>query len=197
MSSPRIPPNRCLISARTNTQSNPNPRQAGETAGTVAALTTPPVLRLPPDNAQGTAPVFEGTEHSDEFKLRVDVQLVMVDAVVRDRNGRPMDNLQREDFRVFEDGTEQPITSFSQDKLPLAVALVVDRSGSIGFVMRQLRRTAYQTLSQLKPDDQVALFAFADQALRLEDLTTDRQRIAQPDFHHRSSRGYEYQRCSL
>ncbi len=104
--------------------------------------------------------------------------MVMVDAVVRDRNGRPIDNLQREDFRVFEDGTEQPITSFSQDKLPLAVALVVDRSGSIGFVMRQLRRAAYQTLSQLKPDDQVALFAFADQALRLEDLTTDRQRIA-------------------
>jgi len=156
----------------------PESPQAGETAGTVAALTTPSVLRLPSDHVQGTAPVFEGTEHSDEFKLRVDVRLVMVDAVVRDRNGRPIDNLQREDFRVFEDGTEQPISSFSQDKLPLAVALVVDRSGSIGFVMRQLRRAAYQTLSQLKPDDQVALFAFADQALRLEDLTTDRQRIA-------------------
>jgi VWFA-related protein len=89
-----------------------------------------------------------------------------------------MDALRREDFRVFEDGTERPITSFSQDKLPLAVALVVDQSGSVGFVMRQLRRAAYQTLSQLKPDDQVALFAFADQAQRLEGLTTDRQRIA-------------------
>jgi Ca-activated chloride channel homolog len=148
------------------------------TAGTVAALTTPPVLRLPPDDAQRTAPVFEGTDHPDQFKLTVDVQMVMVDAVVRDRTGRPMDDLRREDFRVFEDGTERPITSFSQDKLPLAVALVLDRSGSVGLVMRQLRRTAYQTLSQLKPDDQVALFAFADQAQRLEDLTTDRQRIA-------------------
>jgi VWFA-related protein len=89
-----------------------------------------------------------------------------------------MDDLRREDFRVFEDGTERPITSFSQDKLPLAVALVLDRSGSVGLLMRQLRRSAYQTLSQLKPDDQVALFAFADEAQRLEDLTTDRQRIA-------------------
>ena len=106
--------------------------EATETTGTIAALTTPPVPRLPPDEAQRTAPVFEGTDHADEFKLTVDVQLVMVDAVVRDRTGRPMDDLRREDFRVFEDGTERPITSFSQDKLPLAVALVLDRSGSVG-----------------------------------------------------------------
>src|SRR4029453_9418426 len=100
----------------------------------------PPVLRLPPDDAQQTAPVFEGIDRADEFKMTVNVQLVMVDAVVRDRTGRPMDALRREDFRVFEDGTERPITSFSQDKLPLAVALVVDRSGRVGLVFCQLRR---------------------------------------------------------
>jgi VWFA-related protein len=151
--------------------------EAAETTGTVATMATPPVLRLPPD-APRTAPVFEGTDRLDEFKLTVDVQLVMVDAVVRDRTGRPMDNLRQEDFRIFEDGTEQPITSFSRDKSPLAVALVLDQSGSVSFVIRQLQRAAYQTLSQLKPGDQVALFAFADRAQRLEDLTTDRQRIA-------------------
>jgi VWFA-related protein len=155
----------------------PKSSEATGATETVATLTTPRVLRLPAD-AQRTTPVFGGPDHTDEFKLIVDVQLVMVDAVVRDRTGRPMDALRQEDFRVFEDGTERPITSFSQDKLPLAVALVVDRSGSVGFVMRQLRHAAYQTLSQLKPDDQVALFAFADRAQRLEDLTADRQRIA-------------------
>jgi Ca-activated chloride channel homolog len=150
---------------------------ATNTTGAVAAATNPRMPRLPGDT-QRTAPVFEGTDQPDEFKLKVDVQLVMVDAVVRERTGRTMDNLQREDFRIFENGIEQLITSFSRDKLPLAVALVVDRSGSVALSMRQLRRAAYETLSQLKPDDRVALFAFTDQVEKLEDLTADRQRIA-------------------
>jgi VWFA-related protein len=103
---------------------------------------------------------------------------VMVDAMVRDRAGRPMDNLKQEDFRISEDGVEQKITSFSRDQLPLAVALVVDRSGSVAPFMNELRHAAYQALSQLKQGDQVALFAFAADVQRLEDLTPDRQRIA-------------------
>jgi len=112
------------------------------------------------------------------FKLRVDVNTVLVDAVVRDRNGRPMDKLSREDFRIFENGAEQPIRSFSLDELPLAIAIVVDRSGSVARFMGELRDAAIDTLSHLKEGDQVALFSFAGTVERLEDLTTDRRRIA-------------------
>jgi Ca-activated chloride channel family protein len=112
------------------------------------------------------------------YMLKVDVGLVLVEATVRDEHGRVIDNLKRENFRLFEDGVEQQISHFSRDELPLAVALVVDRSGSMGPVLRQLRDAAYDTLSQLKPNDQVALFAFASTSKRLEDLTTDRQRIS-------------------
>jgi VWFA-related protein len=110
--------------------------------------------------------------------LKVDVSLVVVEATVRDEHGRVIDHLKRENFRLREDGVEQQISHFSRDELPLAVALVVDRSGSMGPVLRQLRDAAYDTLSQLKPGDQVALFAFASTSKRLEDLTPDRQRIA-------------------
>ena len=102
----------------------------------------------------------------------------MLEAYVRDTRGRPLDNLTREDFRLFEDGVEQQIRHFSRDQLPLAVALVVDRSGSVAPYMPELRHAAYQTLSQLKPGDQVCLFAFASEVERLENLTTDRGRIA-------------------
>ena len=112
------------------------------------------------------------------YKFKMNVELVVVDATVRDRSGAIVDKLKREDFHLFEDNVEQQITHFSRDELPLAVALVVDRSGSMGPVVDALRRAAYDTLSQLKPQDQVALFAFARTAERLEDLTTDRQRIA-------------------
>jgi len=108
----------------------------------------------------------------------VDVNLVVVEATVRDERGQVVDNLKRENFRIYEDGVEQQIVQFSRDELPLAVALVLDRSGSMGPVLRQVRDAAYDTLSQLKPNDEVALFAFASSSKRLEDLTTDRQRIA-------------------
>ena len=104
--------------------------------------------------------------------------MVLVEATVRDDKGRIADDLKREDFRVFEDGVEQQIIYFSRDELPLAVALVVDGSSSISPVLRELHHAAYDTLSQLKPEDQVALYAFAAHPERLVDLTTDRKSIA-------------------
>ncbi|HEV8132076.1 MAG TPA: VWA domain-containing protein [Acidobacteriota bacterium] len=112
------------------------------------------------------------------FKLSVKVQLALVDAVVRDRLGHAMENLRKEDFRLFEDGTEQQIQEYSRDEYPLAVALVIDRSGSVAPFINEIRAAAYSALMQLKSGDQVCLFTFAGQVQRLEDLTTDRQRIA-------------------
>jgi Ca-activated chloride channel homolog len=125
-----------------------------------------PGSRLPPPEKGG-------------FTLKVDVSMVLVEATVRDGKGRIANDLKREDFRVLEDGVEQQITYFSRDELPLAVALVVDGSSSISPVLRELHHAAYDTLSQLKPEDQVALYAFAAHPERLVDLTTDRKSIAE------------------
>ncbi len=105
--------------------------------------------------------------------------MVLVEATVRDDKGRIVDDLKPENFRVFEDGVEQKIIYFSRDELPLAVALVVDGSGSISPMLDALHHAAYDTLSQLKPEDQVALYAFAAHPERLVDLTTDRRSIAE------------------
>jgi Ca-activated chloride channel family protein len=106
------------------------------------------------------------------------VDLVLVEATVRDQEGGMVNNLRRENFRVYENGVEQQITYFSRDELPLAVALVLDCSGSMGPVLKQLNRMAFDTLSSLKPDDQVALFDFAARAEMLVALTRNRRRIA-------------------
>ncbi|MGH9814281.1 MAG: VWA domain-containing protein, partial [Candidatus Acidiferrales bacterium] len=111
--------------------------------------------------------------------LRVNVRLVLVEAFVRDDHGRVIDELKKEDFRLYEDNIEQEVRHFSRDELPLAVALVVDRSGSVAPFMPELRRAAYDTLRQLKRGDRVALFAFAEDVDRLTDLTTDRRRVAE------------------
>ncbi len=139
----------------------------------VSAPTPAPQNAAPPPVR---APAVAG--EAERFRLKADVDLVVVEATVRDQYGAIINDLTREDFRLYEDGVEQQISHFSRDELPLAVALVLDRSGSMDPVLKQLRRVAYDTLSSLKPDDQVALFDFAARAERLEDLTTDRRRIA-------------------
>ena len=156
----------------------PPPAENGTVDVASTGRTTPPVVLPAPGTSGGSQPTVEEADNADDFKLKVDVQLVMVDATVRDRSGRPMETLRREDFRVFENGLEQTVQSFSRDEYPLAVALVVDRSGSVAPYMNELRQAAYRALHQLKRGDQVCLFTFAGDVQRLEDLTTDRQRIA-------------------
>lgn len=157
-------------------ESAPATRAGDPTEGpAVARNRTLPPSPLPAAPPPPAAPLPATT---GGYLLKVNVNLVLVEATVRDERGRIVDRLTRDDFRVFEDGIEQQIQHFSRDELPLAVALVVDRSDSVAPYLDELRQAALETLSQLKPEDEVALFAFASKPERLEYLTSDRQRIA-------------------
>ena len=146
-------------------------------------------IAAPPKPAPASAPMpaprsAPGTDTGDlsAFRMRVEVQLVLVEAVVQGPGGieptGALSSLSKGDFRLLEDGLDQPIQHFSRDELPLAVALVVDISGSVAPYMDQLRQAALATLAQLKPGDRVALFSFADRTQRVVDLTTDARQAA-------------------
>jgi Ca-activated chloride channel family protein len=138
----------------------------------------PQLEPIPPAASAAPLPVESVSTPADLPTLKVDVNLVNIDAIVRDRSGKPMANLRKEDFRVFEDGVEQPIQFFSRDPLPMAVAIVIDRSGSVAPLMGQIQSAAYDALQLLKAGDEVCLFTFAGSVQQLEELTPNRQRIA-------------------
>ncbi len=146
-----------------------------KTTGSTGSSTPAPVP-TPTSNGNAAGKETASTE-TDAFKIKVNVRMVMVDTVVRNKAGRMIENLKLEDFRVFEDGQEQTLGSYSRDEMPLAVALVVDRSGSVTPYIYELRRIAERMLDQLKTQDQVCLFSFADQVDRVVDLTSDHDRI--------------------
>jgi len=153
----------------------PGAAPAGDPASTTPEVhpPTPAPRPLPSDPSEPDPP-----EPTGGLTLSVKVRMVQVDAVVRDHDGRMLENLTKEDFTVFEDGLPQEIQNFSRDELPLAVALVIDRSGSLSPYISELRRIATRALDQLKPEDEVALFSFAGDVQRVENLTADRGRIA-------------------
>ena len=68
-------------------------------------------------------------------RFRASVDVVTIAAVVRDKQGRVVPSLTKDDFTVLDDGKTRPIVEFQPDSNgPISVALLLDGSGS----MRQL-----------------------------------------------------------
>lgn len=111
-------------------------------------------------------------------RIRVDVNLVLVEATVRDRAGRVVDGLKADDFQILEDRAAQQISHFSRDQIPLAVALVVDLSGSMEPFLRPLRYASHTALRALKPEDEVTLFTFAGRVEHVVGLTRNKRAVA-------------------
>jgi len=110
--------------------------------------------------------------------IRVNVNLVALDATVKSKDGHIMGDLKKEDFEVREDGVAKKIELFSRDELPLHVAMVLDLSDSIEPFLGPLRDAAATTLAALKPEDEVALFTFSTEAELSVPLTKDKNKIA-------------------
>jgi Ca-activated chloride channel homolog len=118
-------------------------------------------------------------QEQDQNVVRVDVNLVMLDATVKTKAGKIMADLKKQDFELREDGVAQKLEVFSRDELPLNVALVLDLSDSIGPFLGPLRDAATTALAALKPEDEVALFTFSTEAELRVPFTNDKTQIAQ------------------
>ena len=111
--------------------------------------------------------------------IRVDVNLVLLDATVKTKAGQTMGDLKEEAFELREDGVAQKIEVFSRDELPIEVAMVLDLSDSIGPFLGALRDAANTALAALKADDEVALFTFSTEAELRVPFTKDKSKIAE------------------
>jgi len=109
------------------------------------------------------------------FRSAVDV--VTIQASVRDARGRVLSGLTTTDFEVRDNGQLRPILSLRSDRQsPLSLAILVDMSGSMGMGPKiAMARQAYDSvLSQLRQDqDEVALFTFDSTLHERHDFTRD------------------------
>lgn len=129
-------------------------------------------------SALGAFPAQLGAQDQNQGAIRVNVNLVLLDATVKSKDGQILTNLKKDDFEVREDGVAQKLEVFSRDEMPLNVALVLDLSDSIEPFLGPLRDAATVALSALKPDDEVALFTFATEAQLRLPLMKDKKKIA-------------------
>ena len=119
-------------------------------------------------------------EGGQKFKFRTGVELINVTATVTDRSGHFVSGLRREDFRLYEDDVERPITHFSSERVPVSLGIALDTSGSMdGEKMEAARRALDRFLFDLLDrQDEVFLYAFATDPQLIHAWTTDRRRLS-------------------
>jgi Ca-activated chloride channel homolog len=108
--------------------------------------------------------------------FRSSIDVVSVSAVVRDRKGRFVGNLERKDFTVAEAGKPRPILDFrAQSDGPVKLALLVDISGSmrVGTKAVDAKQAARHLFSALRPGDEAAVFSFDTALDRVTPFTSD------------------------
>jgi Ca-activated chloride channel homolog len=76
----------------------------------------------------------------------MDVSLVLVNMTVTDPNDRVVTGLEKQNFRIFEDGREQEIVTFSNEDVPISIGVIFDMSGSMSDKIGRARQGAVQFL---------------------------------------------------
>jgi Ca-activated chloride channel homolog len=155
----------------------------------VGGLLTPPVLHTLLITALGLsafcqdapqvniAPRFRPSAEGRVPSIRLDIKMVMIPTNVTDQRDQPILNLHKEDFRLFEDSTEQKIESFSIDQAPVSLGIVFDASGSMRNKIDKSFKAVEQFLKTSLPGDEFFLVQFADEASVLIPFTSDTEEI--------------------
>ena len=89
----------------------------------------------------------------------VNVNFVPVPVTVRDSKHNLVAGLTWRDFQVFENGTQQRISFFTTDPLPLSVAFVIDQSVPAD-TMKKVNESLAAIAGAFSPSDEIALFTY-------------------------------------
>jgi Ca-activated chloride channel homolog len=115
---------------------------------------------------------------SPNQSIRVSVDRVNVGVIVTDANGKFVDGLRREDFHVFDDGAEQPVTDFAAITEPAQVLMLVEAGPSVYFLEASHLQAAHALLDGLSAGDRVAVVKYDQSPQALLDFTADKSAAA-------------------
>src|SRR6202051_3133453 len=128
--------------------------------------------------SQVLPPAPASAEVQQSEPIRVSVDRVNVGVLVTDPSGKFAEGLQRENFHIFDNGVEQPITDFLNVEEPAQALVLIEAGPAVYLLEGSHLRAAQQFLSGLSPDDRVAVVKYADAPQGLVDFTTNKQSVA-------------------
>jgi len=119
------------------------------------------------------APQEPSIEKKPTQTLKIDVDLVLVNATVTDSLNRYVSGLESNHFQIWEDKVEQKVEYFNAEDVPISVGVIFDVSGSMKDKIATARNAAATFLKTGNPDDEYFLVEFANRPEVAADFTTD------------------------
>jgi len=103
---------------------------------------------------------------SEDFTIRNEVRLVLLDVSVQSRDGSFVPGLSKRDFTILEDGRPQAISVFDNEDAPVTMGILVDESGSMAAKRAQVLAAAEDLIAESNPADEVFVLNFNDSVKR-------------------------------
>jgi Ca-activated chloride channel family protein len=105
-------------------------------------------------------------------RIRTGVELVPLNVTVSD-GSKYVTGLKQDDFEVFEDGTEQSISFFSNIQQASALAILLDTSNSMEEKLGTAQEAAVGFAKRMRPDDTIEVIDFNSQVRIVQPFTSD------------------------
>jgi Ca-activated chloride channel homolog len=103
--------------------------------------------------------------------IKVDVDLVLVNVTVTDPMNRLVTGLEKENFSLFEQSTQQEIKHFSSEDEPISLGVIFDVSGSMSNKINKSRDAIVEFFKTANPQDEFFLVTFSEKPEVLADFT--------------------------
>lgn len=116
--------------------------------------------------------VFAQNDDADE--INVDSTLVVLNAVVTDKNGKSVFGIKPDEFKILEDGVEQSLDFFQSQETPYAAVVLMDTSGSMEQRVSLARSAAIAFLDGLRSGDNAAIYNFDSKVTLVQDFSNTR-----------------------
>ena len=116
-------------------------------------------------------PALLWSQEDSTFKLNVNVDLTELHVSVTDEKDHPVGSLRMENFRVFEDQTQQKLAVFKHEDIPVSLGLVIDNSRSMEPRKERLDAAALSAVRKSNPEDETFIVHFDDTARLDSDFT--------------------------
>lgn len=104
--------------------------------------------------------------------IRVTVDRVNVGVIVTDSHGKFVEGLRREDFHIFDNGVEQPLTDFAAIDEPAHVVLLIESGPAVVFLGANHVRAGQVFLKDIAPNDRVAIVTYSNEPTLVQDFST-------------------------
>lgn len=163
-----------------NQSQNPNQQQApaesGGPSGDIGPYAIPKKTEQPPPPPPPTSKP-KNIEGMPDYSIHVDVPLVNIDVGVMTKNGQFIPGLRKDNFRIYEDGVQQNISSFNQKEAPITAVMLIEFANTNYYYLVDALNSAYSFANTLKKEDWVAVVAYDMKPQILVDFTQDKRAV--------------------